>query len=432
MPPLHLLLLPATCICLLAVASAQEQNKTTGTPGWYRDSERARTLSQLTEKEAAKFAATDLLDVRPVIIPTPENTVGANDYFMWPIATMVDDTMVVLYARSPCHWGPDSGNSGGMGGIRMVVTSSDGGKTWSKPVDVFEAGKWEKTPFRGFGGGLGTHDGIVYLALCQGVYRSKDKGRTWELVTDQPDFSRVPGVTWAPGMRITFDDEHGLTLWTTSGFSEDYEARAKRGQYGTHMVALYSPDFGKTWYHQSQPLPDGLRLSEVTAIQFEGQIAFFLRNGLKKTHFGQGYSASGWFPFQFACSDIGPVEIIDTPDIQFNPQTKRLEAGAPFRRGNGPGPKGRMKVNLYSMAVDELAAGSTNWRYDGTLIRYRERFGVSDGFNIVGSVIDTKRNRKVYHVWGGDCTGTAGIFQYTLSLDTRAVADYLKTFYQSP
>lgn len=398
---------------------------------WYREDERARTLSQLTEEELAKFSGTNLLDVRPVIVPTPENTVGANDYFMWPIAAMVENTMVVLYSRCPCHWGPDSAKSGGMGGIRMVVTSSDGGRTWSDPVDVLEAGKWKKTPFRGCGGGLGVHDGVVYLALCQGVYCSRDKGRTWALVTEEPDFSRVPGITWAPGMRITFDAEHGLTIWTTSGFSLDYEARAKRGEYGTHMVAVYSPDFGKTWRHQSQPLPDGLRLSEVTAIQFEGQIAFFLRNGLKKTHFGQGYSAAGWFPFQFACSNIGPVEIVDTPDIQLNPRTKRLEAGVPFRRGNGPGPKGRMKVNLYSIAVDELAAGSTEWRYDGTLIRYRGRFGVSDGFNIVGSVVDTKRGRKVYHVWGGDCTGTAGIFQYSVSLDTSAAARYLKAFYQT-
>jgi hypothetical protein len=426
---LRLLLFPIVCCGFLGCALMKGGNEMTSLD-WYRDNERARVLSQLTEEELAKFAGTDLLDVQPVIVPTPENTVGENDYFMWPIATMVEDTMVVLYARSPCHWGPDKGKSGGKGGIRMVVTSSDGGKTWTEPVDVLEAGTWEKTPFYGFGGGLGVHDGVVYLALCKGVYCSKDKGRTWDLVCEEPDFSRVPETTWAPGMRITFDAEHGLTIWTNSGFSQDYEARAKRGEYGTHMVALYSPDFGKTWHHQSQPLPDGLRLSEVTAIPFEGQLAFFLRNGLKNTYFGQGYSPTGWFPFQFACSDVGPVEIIDTPDIQFNPLTKRLEAGAPFRKGNGPGPKGRMKVNLYSIAVDELAAGSTKWRYDGTLIRYRDRFGVSDGFNIVGSVVDTKRNRKVYHVWGGDCTGTAGIFQYSVSLDTPAVAHCLKSFYE--
>ena len=57
---------------------------------------------------------------------------------------------------------------------------------------------------------------------------------------------------------------------------------------------------------------------------------------------------------------------------------------------------------------------------------------LAEGRNeIVGSVVDTKRGRKVYHVWGGDCTGTAGIFQYSVSLDTSAAARYLKAFYQT-
>ncbi len=80
-------------------------------------------------------------------------------------------------------------------------------------------------------------------------------------------------------------------------------------------------------------------------------------------------------------------------------------------------------------ALGDLAGGSAEWQCDGTLIRYRDAFGVSDGFNVVGSVIDPERHRKVYHVWGGDCTGRAGIFQYAVSLDTPAVRQYLTEFY---
>jgi hypothetical protein len=44
-------------------------------------------------------------------------------------------------------------------------------------------------------------------------------------------------------------------------------------------------------------------------------------------------------------------------------------------------------------------------------------------------VVDLDRHRKFFHVWGGDCTGRAGIYQYAVSLDTPAVSRYLATFY---
>ncbi len=398
---------------------------------WYTNNTLARELCQLDEREYRKFADTDLLDANPVVLPRPEYVVGANDYFMWPIATMVDETIVVLYQRTPCHWGPDKEKSDDASGIRMVVRSSDGGRTWSRPVDILESGaRWTDSPFKGFGGGLGAHDGIVYAALNEGLYRSADRGATWSLASSDPVFDGVPSVLWAPGMRITFDDDHGLIVWTTSGFSEDPEHRKTRGEYGTHLVAVYSPDSGTTWRSESQRMPEGLRLSEVTPAGRDRSIAFFLRNGLRDTYFGQGFSRSGWFPFRMAVSNVGPVAVTDTPDLSYNPATERWEAAAPHRDGLGPGPQGGMKVNLYSIDEAALEAGSPQWRFEGTLIRYRGVFGRSDGFNVVGSVIDRSRNLRNYHVWGGDCTGAAGIFQYSVSLDTHAVNRYLSGFYQ--
>jgi len=275
---------------------------------------------------------------------------------------------------------------------------------------------------------MGSHQGRVYVALNEGVYVSRDKGKTWELVADQPSFASVPHTIWAPGGRITFDDEHGLIIWSTRGFSRDAEER-KKGQYGTHLVAIYSPDFGQSWKYEEQALPDGLRLSEVTPIRSEGKTALFLRNGYRKSQYGQAYSDTGWFPFHFALSNIRSEGIVDTPDINYNPVTRRLEVAAPHRDGGGPGPTGGMKVNLYSIAHEALARGATDWQFDGTLIRYKETFGRSDGFGVTGSVIDTDRHAKIFHVWGGDRHGMAGIFQYSVSLDTPAVSAYLFRFY---
>jgi len=408
-----------------------DKSGTTNRRAWFKEDALARDLSQLTPEEYSKFEGSPLIDVRPAVLPTPDNVVGANDYFMWPITTMIDDTMVVLYERTPCHWGPDKAKSDENSGVRMIVTSSDGGETWSRPVDLLKAGRWAETPFRGFGGGLGVHDGIVYAALNQGLYRSADKGASWKLASAAPRLVDVPEPLWAPGMRLTFDAAHGLTIWTTSGFSLNSDERKKQGRYGTHLVALYSPDFGTTWHAEQQELPDGLRLSEITPVQFDGKIAFFLRNGLKDKRFGQGYSASGWFPFQFALSNVGPVKLMDTPDVNYNPVTRRLEAAAPHRDGTGPGPQGGMKVNLYSIAPADLAKNSSEWRYEGTLVRYKDQFGRSDGFNAVASVIDPRRGRKVFHMWAGNRSDKAGIYQYSVSLDTPAVSRYLLHFYGS-
>jgi len=405
---------------LAGVAEGDEMGDT-----WYEADATARGLSQLTAAEFAKFTGTSLLDVRPVVVPGKDNVVGDNDYFMWPIATKVDDTLLVLYQRTPSHWGPDLVKRDKNTGIRMVVTTTDGGKTWSEPVDVRQAGAWKNSPFKGFGGGLGVHDGVVYLAINQGVYLSKDKGQTWELVPEPADWGEVPERLWAPGMRITFDAVHGLTIWTTTGFAAK---RKETEDYGDRLCAVYSPDFGKTWRYQEQEVPKGIGLSEVTPVQFDGKVAFFLRNGLHNTCYAQGYSATGWFPFRFAITNVGPVQTVDTPDIAYNPTTGRLRAAVSHRRGRGPGPKGKMKVNLYSISPGAMAKGESDWRYEGTLVEYHSRFGVSDGFNPVGSVVDTAAGVQYIHVWGGDGTGKAAIYQYTVSLDTPAVSKYLHGF----
>jgi hypothetical protein len=229
-------------------------------------------------------------------------------------------------------------------------------------------------------------------------------------------------------MRLTFDIEHGMTIWTTSGFAS---VRKEITDYGNRLCALYSRDEGKTWRYEEQALPKGIGLSEVTPVHFDGQIAFLLRNGLRNVQYAQAYSETGWFPFRFGISNIGPVGIVDTPDIAFNPVTRQLEAAVSHRKGGGPGPTGVMKVNLYSIAPSEMAAGRTDWRFEGTLLRYRETFGKSDGFNPVGSVIDAETGWQHLHVWGGDGTDKAAIFQVSRSLETPAVRDYLTRFYEA-
>ena len=422
---------------------------------WFHTDDLARGLCQITEQEYGLLQSTDLIDLRPVVLPRPEYVVSGNDYFDWPIATQIDDTILVLFDRRHYHWGGNSKKeprADENSGIRMITTSLDGGRTWSAPLDVLaQAGRWPRSLFGGWGGGLGVHDGVVYLAVNEGVYCSADKGRTWALVVPEPDVSRMPEEVrpvkdlaasesnysdknrsgaiqtiapfWSPGMRITFDAAHGLTVWTTRGFKPVGRDGKTNSDYGKYLCALYSPDFGTTWHLEEQKLPDGLYINEITPLQFDGRMAFFFRNGIRGACYGQGYSATGWFPFQFAVTEVGPVDITDTPDLIFNPTTGRLEAAATFRH-HTPGKP--MELRLYSIAPDALAAGSSDWRFDGVLVRYRERFGTCDGMNPVGGIVDEKTGTHRIYIWAGDAKNQAGIFECRRTLETGKLGEYLE------
>lgn len=419
---------------------------------WYQTDPLALELSQLTEDEIALQKGTDLIRFDPVAIPRPKLVVTQNDYFDWPIATRIDDTIVVLFDRRRNHLG---GNRNGVqkmnedSGIRMVTISSDGGHSWSTPIDVIsQAGAWPYSPFDGWGGGLGVHEGILYLALNQGVYHSQDKGKTWRLVCEEPDLIDVPkpwnrpgrmysGINggkvstalWSPGMRITFDTKYGMTLWCTRGFKAQDRDGATNSDYGKFLCAVYSPDFGETWRYQEQALPKNIWINEITPLQFDGRLVFFLRSGQRYSKYAQGFSKTGWFPFDFAVTNVGPVFTMDTPDLIYNPRTQRLEATATFRNRSGLRPKRDskrpMELRLYSIDPEDLAGRDSTWRYEGTLLRYKHEWGISDGMNPVGGVVDKESGVHRIYVWAGNGNDKSGIFQLTRSLDTPALKCYL-------
>jgi sialidase-1 len=420
---------------------------------WYETDAMAREQSNLTPDEYRLLKEAGV-EVRPVALPRAEYVVTENDYFDWPIATQVENTVIVLFSRSIYHWGRDflrEPRKNEHSGIRMITRSSDGGRTWSAPVDVLASGKrWSRTPFGGWGGALGVHRGVVYLALNEGLFLSRDKGATWELVEAEPDFRNVPhdlvpveksnfpkdntagavevhAPFWSPGMRITFDEQRGLTIWTTRGFKPSGRDGATNSDYGKFLCALYSPDFGKTWHLEEQPLPEGLYINEITPWQMDdGALAFFFRNGIRRAYYGQGYSKTGWFPFDFDVTNVGPVDVTDTPDLVYNPVSRRLEAAASVRHHFSDKP---MELQLWSIDPASLAQGSHAWRFDGTLVRYRGPFGDKawvDGMNPVGGIVDRDRGAHLIYIWGGDGKNTSGIFQYNRPLRTDSLGIYFR------
>jgi hypothetical protein len=72
---------------------------------WYETDPMAKKLSQLLPEEIEILDGSGLLHHKPIILPKSEFVVSGNDYFDWPIATKVDDTIVVLFDRRHYHGG---------------------------------------------------------------------------------------------------------------------------------------------------------------------------------------------------------------------------------------------------------------------------------------------------------------------------------------
>ena len=63
---------------------------------WYATHQLARELSQIDRSEYDLHRASDLTGHRPVVLPQADLVVTENDYFDWPIATLVDDTIIMV------------------------------------------------------------------------------------------------------------------------------------------------------------------------------------------------------------------------------------------------------------------------------------------------------------------------------------------------
>ena len=412
-------------------------------------------LLQLNEgsKTLLKKSA-GMLELDPVVLPEGDNLLSHNDLFGWPVATMAGETLVVVFHRIPFHWGGDEQHDA-FSSTAVMTRSTDGGQSWSSPVDLKSFIKKETVGCRlDFGNSIGTtNDGTVVVVTNYGVFRSVDEGENWEHLSGAYGEEQLSGPAGNNGPRLLDHPTHGLIVASHSNALAEKRNPDRTPYIPPEIWVRFSKDGGHTWNEKKQDFPDFATPIEPTLLQHDGALLVVARcHGYesfepqyKTWRYVQLYAKSGWFPFKPMLSTIRATDVRDisenphhgawtqdTVDLCYNPVSKRIECIATDRNGDaGKGAKNTrdgQTLNLWSIDPEALKNGSNEWRFEGTLLHrngYMSRSEI-DGMHPGAAIVDEKNGVQHIFVYIGSPLGPSGIFRITRSLDTQRLSAFLE------
>ena len=376
-----------------------------------------------------------LIELAPVNLPT--NPKGDNDHFGWPVATMVNDTLIVVHRAMPGHNRKLSGDADSDTTYSTIVRSPDGGRTWSEPYDVrrcmtkedrnrggsvplshrykFDPDNHSPLGYKLHLNAIGTtRDGAVILVSDHGAFRSEDEGRTWKHLREAFRDDRHEGPFVSVGPRIIDHPEHGLLLFAHHTIYKNH-----RPHDIVRELAIYSSrDRGEIWEKTRLTLPDWCKPAEPDVIFHDDRFVAIVRNQAPANILAQ-------MQFRFGDAKIADVantniktrRSVDTSAVSFNPVTKRYEVVQSKRED--------MSINLFSIAPEDWQ--TAKWRFEGQLFKRSGSFySTADGFHTGGAVVDAKRGVQHIFFYSGHPGGPAGVFRLTRTLDTPTLTEFLK------
>jgi hypothetical protein len=370
-----------------------------------------------------------LIEIAPVNLPV--NPPGDCNHYGWPVATMTEETIVVMHRRIPGHRKQGSGKPHEKMSYGIVLRSEDGGRAWSEPYDLRDCMKPE---YRNRGGivplshrakfdtanksplgykvhlhAIGTaRDGAVVAINNHGVFRSEDQCRTWKHFSEalRDDTFQHPIINIGP--RILDHPEHGLLVFGNwFGEVDQYH------KYSEQLVAISSRDGGATW--QVEEHAAGFRQYE-PAVLFHGDRLLFVTRDQNHV---RSHRQMTWLPGtkpSVTETNLQDPRYVDTVDLAFNPVTKRLEIVRSERH--------RMQLWLWSIDPADWSKGQ--WRRECRLLdRSGAFYRDADGFHPAGAVIDEEFGVQHIFFYTGHPNGPAGVFRLTRTLDTPRLATFL-------
>jgi hypothetical protein len=127
----------------------------------------------------------------------------------------------------------------------------------------------------------------------------------------------------------------------------------------------------------------------------------------------------------------------DTAEVIFNPSSGRIEVVQSHRGGGGGYLAGlelastedeeTSSLNLWSIDPAALLAGSSHWRFDGSILVRRgySKIGRKDGLHPGGSIIDLENNQQHIFVYAGWRRSPASIYRISRSLNSDLLRRFL-------
>ena len=388
----------------------------------------ASQLLALTEEcrtQIERSSGAGLIELAPVNLPPAD--VGDCSHFGWPIATMARGTIVVMHRRIPGHRATGAGLPDSSMSYGVVLTSKDGGKTWSKPYDLRDCmapadrsrgglvplshrSKFDpknKSPlgYKVHLHSIGTDkDGAVVAVNNHGVFRSEDAGRSWKHFSRALRDDTFPHEIINLGPRLLQHEQFGLLAFG-NWFGEVNSYHKLNNQ----LVALSSRDGGATWKVEEHDV--GFPQYEPAAILHNERFHFVTRDQTKV----RAHRQIDWLPNTSPVvleTNLEDPRLVDTVDFNFNPVTKRFEIVRPERH--------RMELWLWSMDPADWETGK--WRRECRLLARKGSFySTADGFHPAGAVTDASRGVQHVFFYSGHPNGPAGVFRLTRTLNTPAL-----------
>ena len=365
----------------------------------------ANRYLNIDETENHMFYLADsmkFMEISPVYLPEGEGFKPGSYNIGWPVATMVNSTIIISTQRKLLPGQLDDKSGKG----QLLIRSDDKGNTWNDVTEVQFIQPYGYTV--GSHSCIGSFDGKI-IQKGSGTLISEDKGQNWSPYPRAFKFATQEAYG-ASGPRIHDHPEFGLIFFTGTASEID-------------SGSVFRSDDGATWedvYWVADDM-ENLKCPAPSALVLDdGSILMVSSNGKKMVQYLYEFTDGDEFSdIQFTSQAIEDINTTlssyDVPDLILNPVTGRIE----MLESNPSG------LLLWSIDPDEMMAGQADWELETILMI---RTGISS-MNPAGSVIDVSENLQHIFVYiGGLYPDRNCIFRISRTLDTETISDWVNNY----